>query len=214
MADSESTVIYEKPPEWKAYLALVVLIIFFSGIGRVLGPAVAWLDFTLLVGKFGIITEGLSFLGKGGEGVRFAFLYGLSVIPCIMLALGVVEVATRYGALYAAQRLLNPLLQPLIGVRGSSGVALITSLQSSDAGAAMTRELVDQGFLDNRERAICCAFEYSSGASIVAYLTIASSLFPYLEIHYLAPLGVILLCKLFGANLMRLYVRKRQGGLS
>ena len=61
-----------------------------------------------------------------------------------MFAVGVVELAVRAGALAAARVLLTPILRPLLGLPGVCGVAIIASLQSSDAGAAMTRDLAEK----------------------------------------------------------------------
>ena len=48
-----------------------------------------------------------------------------------MLALGLLEVLSHYGALKAAQKLMTPLLRPILGVPGITGLALITDLQST-----------------------------------------------------------------------------------
>ena len=123
-----------------------------------------------------------------------------------MLALGVVEVAERLDALRAAQRMLTPLMRPLMGLPGIAGLALISSLQSSDAGAAMTRELSDKGLISEVEKTIFAAFQFSSGSSITVYLSMGLALFPYLSVSHLVPLGVILFYKVVGMNLMRLYL--------
>ena len=107
-----------------------------------------------------------------------------------MLALGVVEVAERLDALRAAQRMLTPLMRPLMGLPGIAGLALISSLQSSDAGAAMTRELSEKGLISEVEKTIFAAFQFSSGSSITVYLS----------------MGLILFYKVVGMNLIRLYL--------
>lgn len=56
-----------------------------------------------------------------------------------MFALGMIEVLAHYGALRAAQFLMTPLLKPLLGLPGLTGLALITDLQSTDAGAVSRR---------------------------------------------------------------------------
>ena len=53
-------------------------------------------------------------------------------------------------------------------------------------------------------------FEFSSGASVIFYLTVAAVLFPFLPVHFLLPLGVVLLFKVVGANLVRLYLALRR----
>lgn len=47
---------------------------------------------------------------------------------------GLLEIFTHYGAIRAAHKLLTPLLKPVLGLPGRSCLALITDLQSTDAG--------------------------------------------------------------------------------
>ena len=192
---------------WTGYVALVVVVLFFSGVFSECTGLMSCLDFTVLNGSFGKIAENFTFIGKGGSGARHGFLFALSLIPGIMLALGVVEVAERLDALRAAQRLLTPLMRPLMGLPGIAGLALISSLQSSDAGAAMTRELSEKGLISEAEKVIFAAFQFSSGSSITVYLSMGLALFPYLSVSHLVPLGVILFYKIVGMNIMRLYLR-------
>ncbi len=196
-------------PRFVSFVALFFLIVFFSGVAKSLGPAWGFLDYATLVGRFGEVSQSTTFLGVGGSGARGALLYAASFIPSLMLAVGVIEVATHLGALKAAQALLTPVLRPLMGVPGASAVAIIASLMSSDAGAAATRELVDSKMANEKERTILCAFEFSSGASVIFYLTVASVLFSLLPINYLVPLLVTLLFKVVGANLVRLYLKRK-----
>lgn len=196
-----------RPVRWTGYAALVAVALFFSGAFSECTGLLSCLDFTVLNGSFGTIAENLGFTGQGGSGARHGFLFALSLVPGIMLALGVVEVAERLDALRAAQRLLTPLMRPLMGLPGIAGLALISSMQSSDAGAAMTRELADQGLISETEKVIFAAFQYSSGSSITVYLSMGVALFPYLSVSHLVPLGVILFYKVVGMNLMRLYLR-------
>jgi nucleoside recognition membrane protein YjiH len=93
-----------------------------------------------------------------------------------------------------------------MGLPGIAGLALISSMQSSDAGAAMTRELSEKGLISEAEKVIFAAFQYSSGSSITVYLSMGIALFPYLSVSHLVPLGVILFYKIVGMNLMRLYL--------
>ncbi len=198
-----------RKPRFVSFVALFFLIVFFSGVAKSLGPAWGFLDYATLVGRFGEVSQSTTFLGVGGSGARGALLYAASFIPSLMLAVGVIEVATHLGALKAAQALLTPVLRPLMGVPGASAVAIIASLMSSDAGAAATRELVDSKMANEKERTILCAFEFSSGASVIFYLTVASVLFSLLPINYLVPLLVTLLFKVVGANLVRLYLKRK-----
>ena len=172
-------------------------------------------DFTVLSGSFGTIAEEFTFPGRGGSGARYGFLFALSLVPGIMLALGVVEAAERMGALRAGEKLLTPLMRPLLGLPGSAALALISSLQSSDAGAAMTRELSEQGLLSEKEKTLFAAFQFCSASSVTVYLSMGVALFPFLSVPQLLPLGVILFYKVAGINIMRLYLRlaeKKEAG--
>ena len=74
----------------------------------------------------------------------------------------------------------------------------------------MTRELAEKDLVTDDECTILTAFEFSSGASVIFYLTVAAVLFPFLPVHFFLPLGVVLLFKVIGANLMRLYLHVRR----
>lgn len=45
-----------------------------------------------------------------------------------MLALGVLEILEHYGAIRAAHKLMTPLLKPILGIPGLTGLAMITDL--------------------------------------------------------------------------------------
>ncbi|HJD97555.1 nucleoside recognition domain-containing protein [Mailhella massiliensis] len=203
------------PLPWSAYAALILTILFFSGAFAHAPGGLPCLDFSHLCGSFGKIAEEFTFLGKGGSGARYGFLFALSLVPGIMLALGVVEAAERMGALRAGEKLLTPLMRPLLGLPGSAALALISSLQSSDAGAAMTRELSEQGLLSEKEKTLFAAFQFCSASSVTVYLSMGVALFPFLSVPQLLPLGVILFYKVAGINIMRLYLRlaeKKEAG--
>lgn len=191
----------------RAYVALALTVVFFSGVLAGAPGALGCLDFTTVSGSFGHIAGEFTFLGKGGGGARYGFLFALSLVPGIMLALGVVEMAERMQALHAAQKLLTPLMKPLLGLPGAAGLALISSLQSSDAGAAMTKDLHDKGLITEKEKTVFAAFQFSSASSVTVYLSMGVALFPFLAVPHLLPLGVILFYKVAGTNLMRLYLR-------
>lgn len=144
--------------EWrvgpKAFISLAAAILFFSGIMTGF-DGMKWLsafDFSTLIGKFGTVkTLGKdTFVGTGGLGARGGFMFALSLVPSVMLAIGCLEVLSHYGAIKAAHKLLTPLLRPLLGVPGLTGLALITDLQSTDAGAALTKELYDQDLITKK----------------------------------------------------------------
>lgn len=196
-----------RPLSWRAYLALALTVAFFSGAFAGAPGVLGCLDFGTVNGSFGKIAGEFTFLGSGGSGARYGFLFALTLVPGIMLALGVVEAAERMQALHAAQRLLTPLLKPVLGLPGAAGLALISSLQSSDAGAAMTRDLHEKGLISEKEKTLFAAFQFFSASSVTVYLSIGVALFPLLSVKQLLPLGVILIYKVLGTNLIRLYLR-------
>lgn len=77
-----------------------------------------------------------------------------------MLALGVVKIVEDMDGLKAAQKLMTPLLRPLMGIPGICGLALVASLQSTDTGASMTKELYENGEINEKERLTFIAFHF------------------------------------------------------
>lgn len=192
------------------YVALVFAIVFFSGVFAAEKGALGALDFNIINGTFGTMKDfaKATFYGGGGIGARDGFLFAITLFPGVMLALGIVEIIDHYGGLKAAEKLLSPILKPLMGIPGITGLAMVTSLQSTDAGSGMTRLLREQDLITEREKSIFAAFQFSSGASITNYLTIGSALFAFIKLPIIIPLGVIFVMKIFGANLMRIYLNK------
>lgn len=203
-----------------AYVALILILVFFSGL---LGQWKGWwsfFDFGTLAGKFGSIGAGadahgaITFEGKGGDGARGGFLFALGLVPAVMFAIGSVTVAERFGALKAAQKLLTVLLRPVLGLPGRTGLAMISSLQSTDAGASMTRLLKEDGQLTERQNSIFSMFQLSSGATITNFLGTGAALWamsgPKGRIDVPTSIALVfavqLVLKFFGANLMRLYL--------
>ncbi len=202
----------EAPVPWYGYFALVFAILFFSGI---FASAQGWItafDYTTLLGKYGTLATAngstATFVGNGGSGARQGFIFGLSLAPCVMLALGFVECITHLQGLRAAQKLLTPLLRPLLGIPGITGLALISSLQSTDAGAIMMRDLRDNEMITDRERLIFAMFQLSADGTITNYLGTGAALFAMMNVPILLPLVVIFVFKFLGANLMRLYLTR------
>lgn len=195
---------------WYGYAALLLAIVFFSGLLTNLSGPITALDFNTINGKFGVMKDAAkaTFQGQGGIGARDGFLFALSLIPAVMLALGVVEVVDHLGGLKAGQKLLTPIMKPLIGIPGIAGLALVSSLQSTDAGASMTRVLRDTGHLTENEKTIFCAFQFSAGGTITNYLSTGAALFAAITVPIVLPLALIFILKIFGANLMRIYLNK------
>ncbi|EGO65046.1 nucleoside recognition domain protein [Acetonema longum DSM 6540] len=197
--------------EWKvgpvAFISLLVAILFFSGLFMKI-DGMKWLsafDFTTLGGTFGTMKEPAknTFLGAGGVSAKAGFLFALSLVPTVMLALGCLEIFSHYGAIRAAHKLLTPFLKPLLGIPGLTGLALITDLQSTDAGAALSKELYDQKQITKKELVIMGAWQYSGAGLINNYFAIGSALFAALTAPVIIPLVLMFVLKFVGALFVR-----------
>lgn len=207
------------------YVSLILAIVFFSGVAA--GGSYAWsvLDFSTLMGSAGKMVgsvvetpEGLkttltTMRGIGGSGAIDGFMMAISlIIPGVMLAMGMIAVFEHYGALCAAKQLLTPVLQFLIGVPGTATLALIACLQSTDGGAALTRQLKDSGALNYREINNFSAFQMVACAPITNFVTFSAAILAMTadDGTKLVPLtmgtglAVLLAAKFIGANIMRL----------
>ena len=190
------------------------------------------LDFNTLNGKFGKVAVpesadkaagshgSANFSGQGGTGARDGFLFALTLMPTTLFAMGIIAVLEHYGALEAMRRLLQRILKPLMGIPGDTGLAMIASFQSTDAGAALTRALYDEGKLNAQERDIFAMFQFSAGAPITNFLSSGAALLALTAAAAVAGgeaekvpttigacLAVIFIFKVVGANLMRFYLR-------
>lgn len=143
--------------------------------------------------------------------MRDGWLFALTLAPAVMLALGVVKIVEDLDGLLAAKKLMTPLLQPLLGIPGICGLALVASLQSTDTGASMTKELYDRGDITKKDRLIFCSFQYTAGAVLTNYLSSGAALFEFLgETPIYVPLSVVLVFKLLSTNMIRLYSLRYQ----
>lgn len=238
-----------------AYIALIFAVIFFSGLSvstpmKRLGDHIAEMvqvepqkihdimgvfDFNTLNGKFGSVFvpddkadngQGKgNFSGKGGEGARKGFMFALTLVPTTMFALGMIAVLEHYGALEAMRQIFSAFLRPVLGIPGDTGLAMIASFQSTDAGAALTRGLYEEGKLSNKERDIFTMFQFSADATITNFLGSGAALLALtatvdgsvqsVPVTIGLCFAVMFFFKFFGANLMRLYLniteRKQQG---
>ena len=202
----EQTAVEEEKVGIGAYISLFFAVCFFSGIFYKMPEAYRWLgafDFTTLIGKFGSISGTASFVGSGGTSARAGFLFALSLVPGVMLALGLLEVLSYYGALKAAQKLMTPLLKPILGVPGVTGLALITDLQSTDAGAALTKGLLDTGKIDKKNLVVMSAWQYAGAGLINNYFSIASALFFAFVVPVWIPLVIMFCLKFVGGVFVR-----------
>jgi nucleoside recognition membrane protein YjiH len=196
---------------WGAYAALIGGAVFLSGIFSRRTDWLRFFDFTTLLGTHGRITveaARFTFRGTGGTGAREGFMFSLELMPAVMLALGVVGLIEGLGGLAAARKLLTPLLRPVLGIPGAAGLALITNLQSSDAGAGMTKELYQAGHITDNERTIFAMYQISGSGQITNYFGTGAALFGfYVGVPIILPFLVIIAFKIFGANMIRLYIR-------
>lgn len=191
----------------KGVIALIIGILVFAGVFASISSA-GWLkafDYNTLIGSYGTmkVPEKATFMGMGGVSARAGVLFAFSLIPSIMLAIGIVNVLEHYGALSAAQKFMTPLFKPIMDVPGLVGLALITDLQSTDAGAALTKELYDTDLVDKREQTIITAWQYSGAGMINNYFATGSAVFAFLGCPILIPLVVIFVMKFVGAAMCR-----------
>ena len=181
-----------------AYIAFIVAVIMFSGVFQKNPAGWEWLsafDFSTLIGKFGSVAsmaagKATTFVGKGYMGARGGFVFGLSLVP---------------GVMFAAQVLLTPLLKPILGLPGLTGLALITDLQSTDAGAGLTKGLMDSGLINQKQLVTMCAWQYAGAGCISNFMTtVVGGLLTWFLVPIWVPMVVFLILKFVGAFLVRM----------
>ncbi len=190
------------------YLLLALIALSFSGVLYNLPErwaALSAIDFTTLIGHFGKVGD-TTFVGTGGYGARQGFMFAMAICPCVMFAMGVLELAEHYGVSLAAKAALTPVMKLICGVSGAAGLAIIASLQVTDAGAALTRVAYDKGLITGHERTALVAWQYAAAAPLANYFVLISPFFYLYSVPIWVPLVVILLCKCIGAHLTRLAV--------
>lgn len=193
---------------WKGWLSLAFLIILFSG---TLGSQTGWLkafDLNSLVGAFGK-AEGakIAFVGTGGFGAKEGMMVGLSLIPTVMVAQGLLDVCESYGALKAAAKLFHPLLRPLLGIPGIAGLAFVSSFTSSDVGAFITKDMYEKGEITDDERTVFAAYQYAGSGTVNNTVAAGAALVPISVLPIGAIIGMIIIVKIIGANLVRMYLK-------
>ncbi|EAX48782.1 nucleoside recognition domain protein [Thermosinus carboxydivorans Nor1] len=191
----------------KGWIALAMFVLMFSGLFKVLGDALGlkWLsafDFVVLNGKFGT-----DLVGKGGVGARTGFMEAFVLFPTVMFAVGVVEVCEHFGALRAAGKVFTPLLRPLLGIPGICGLAFVASLNSSDVGSVLTRQLKENGHITDDERTTFVAYQYAASAPITNTLAAGAALLPISVVAPGVVIAVELMAKIIGANIVRFYLK-------
>ena len=203
------------------YIALIFAIVFFSG---VCAGNHWWgiFDFSTLNGAFGKVITNVTlngdvlktstgmFRGVGGSGAIDGFCFALTLVPTVMFALAMITVCDHYGALPSATHINTPIHRPFIGIPGSCSLALIASLQSTDGGAALTRQLLDKGEITEDEADVFAMFQLSADATItnflgagVVLLSLTDSAGNTVPASIALCLGIMLVMKVFGANVIR-----------
>lgn len=202
-------------PPISGYIALFAAIIIFSGIFASFKGPLKILDFSTLAGQFGKIAGKDTFRGIGGAGAKDGFLFAFTLAPMIMTALGIIRVVEGFGGLEAGAKLLTKVMKAIMGIPGCASLTLVASLTSTDAGAAMTKKLVDDGEITSEERDIFTAFQLPASATINNYFASGSALFGIMTVGEGVPLLIMLILKLVGCNIYRFiickHLRKKEG---
>ena len=193
---------------WKGWVSLALLIVIFSGAMAGQTNFLKAFDLNSLVGAFGK-SEGakIAFVGTGGFGAKEGMLVGLSLIPTVMVAQGLMDVCESYGALKAAARLFQPILKPLLGVPGVAGLAFVSSFTSSDVGAFLTKEMYENGEINDDERTVFAAYQYAGSGTINNTVAAGAALLPISLLPVGAIIGMIIIVKIIGANFVRVYLK-------
>lgn len=191
-----------------AYVTLICAFLILSGL-LASGPyELKAFDFNSLSGEFGTIKAKSTFLGAGGTGAKQGFLFGLTLVPGVMLSLGIMSIVEQTGGLEIARRWLTPVMRPLFGLPGCASLAMIASMQSTDAGASLTKVFYEQGEMTDKERIIFTQYELSGSAAISNYITIGSAVFAIILVPMVLPLAVILIMKVVGTNITRMILNR------
>jgi nucleoside recognition membrane protein YjiH len=74
----------------------------------------------------------------------------------------------------------------------------------------MTKELVQNGEITDDERTIFSTYQISASATITNYFSSGVALFGFILVPIIVPLLVMFIFKIFGANLVRLYLKWMQ----
>ena len=101
--DNNKSAVTNQKVTWQGWLSFLVLVVLFSGAFANADGFLKAFDFGNLTGTFGKISGSLTFIGKGGTGAREGMLYGLTLIPTVMLAVGLIDVVEAKGGLRAAE---------------------------------------------------------------------------------------------------------------
>lgn len=197
-------------------IALIIMLCMFSGMFKSIEGPLSFLrvlDINNLIGSFGSIAEGATFIGKGGTGARDGFLFALTLIPGMVFSMGLIEVFTKMGVMQAFQKTFTPILRPLLGIPGACGLAFVNAMNSSDVASNLTRDLYNDGYITDDERTVFIAYQYAGSAPIGNMIATQSALLP-IALWAMGPMILLIIfCKLLGANMVRIILKmqKRKG---
>lgn len=197
----------------KGWLSLLVLVMILSGVFKDVSGPLAAFDFNNLMGKFGAIVDGIDFTGKGGSGVRDGFIAGLVLVPSVMFSTALVATSQSMGAMKAAGVLFQPILKPIIGIPGESGLAFVSSFTGSDVAAVLTKDLYEEGYMTDDERTIFVAYQYAASAPVNNTINGGAPLL-LISLFAFAPIFLIeFVSKILGANIVRaaIYLSNKRG---
>ncbi len=200
-----------------SWFALIVLVLVLSGGFRTVEGPLKVLDFTNLCGSFGKIGDtGSNLIGSGGSGAKDGFMAGLNLLPSVMFFCGLLGVFEQLGAYAAADVVFRPILKFILGIPGKCGIAFISSFTGSDVAAIMTKDLYEEGSITDDERTIFASYQYAGSACINNTITGGAPLLAISPIALGPVLVVEFICKLIGANIVRIVLKfvnqKQEGG--
>ena len=135
-------------------------------------------------------------------------MFALTLIPTTCVSVGFVHVCEDMGA----RKFFTPLLRPLMGIPGTSGIAFVASFTSSDVASFMTKKAYQQGEITDRERTIFVAYQYAASAVIINTLSTQAPLLPIIKLAVGPVIVYLWIFKVLGANIMRLVVKKEAEG--
>lgn len=206
----------KKKVRWYSYVILAITIIILSGVFKSSDTPLKALDFNNLLGNYGTlgtVEEGSKtilandFKGIGGTGPKDGILLVISVAPAIIMAFGLIEICVDYKGLDAAEVIFNPLTKPILGLPGSTAIALVTSLTSSDAAAGMTKSLADEKYLNEKQRIILTSFQMLAPSILINFFAMAPTLEPFIDKPLTIALLVILIMKFIGTIISRILIK-------
>lgn len=205
----------KKKPRWYSYLILLITIIILTGVFNSSQTPLKAFDFNNLLGNFGslgTVEEGSKtilandFKGIGGTGPKDGILLVISVAPAIIMAFGLIEICIDYKGLDAAEVIFSPITKPILGIPGSTAVALVTSLTASDAAAGMTKSLGDDKYINEKQRIILSSYLLLAPSILINFFALAPTIEPFINKPLTIALLVIILMKFVGAVISRILV--------